>query len=131
MSLDQHIYQFLRRLARQAKTLGVIAGVFLILLWVLLPPTSALATFGKPEVAEQVDTPAEILSYLQRYNEALVRTMEVLRWTLAALGLGVIVSAGRLWKDVAAWSRTMDAVLKVRTQPDAPSLQGVPADPRA
>ncbi|HKB14557.1 MAG TPA: hypothetical protein VKF62_00745 [Planctomycetota bacterium] len=128
MSLEQHIYQFLRRLAKQAKTLGVIAGAIFILLWVLLPPTPALTTFGKPTIAEQVDTPAEILSYLLRYNERLVRTMEVLRWTLAVLGGLVLASSGWLWKEVAAWSRTMDAVLKVRAQPDPSSLPGVPAD---
>lgn len=64
------------------KLMTVATGVFLLLLWFLLPITPALSTFGYPESTEDIRSLERLLDYLQRYDRALVRTTEVLHWFL-------------------------------------------------
>jgi len=55
-------------------------GMFLVLLWFLLPVTAVLASFGYPASVNDIQTPNHLLKYLQDYNKALVRTTTVLYW---------------------------------------------------
>lgn len=60
----------------------VAIGSFLVLLYWFLPDTSGLKTFGYPEEPQAVGSTKAILEYLQSYNVALVRTIEILRYFL-------------------------------------------------
>jgi hypothetical protein len=55
-------------------------GMFLVLLWFLLPITAVLSTFGYPASVNDIQRPDRVLKYLQDYNKALVRTTTVLYW---------------------------------------------------
>lgn len=58
----------------------IATGVFVIILWFLLPCTPVLSTFGLPKDVSDIKTPERLLKYLMDYNKALVRTTEVLHW---------------------------------------------------
>lgn len=58
------------------------AGGFFLYLWLLLPSTPSLSTFGYPLTAADVGSPQKILHYLQWYNREIVRTVEVVHWTI-------------------------------------------------
>lgn len=57
-------------------------GIFLMVLWLALPDTSTLSTFGYPKTVEDIESAKATLRYLQDYNSALVRTISVLRYSL-------------------------------------------------
>jgi len=76
----------------------LITGVILGVMWMFLPQTASLSTFGYPEEASQVDTPKEVLKYLQRYNVAIVRTIDVVRWTLFIVVFWVLSAGYQLLK---------------------------------
>jgi len=59
----------------------VITGAFLIVLWLMLPQTPSLSTFGYPEDISDINTQEKVLKLLQRYNKAIVRTADVVRWS--------------------------------------------------
>lgn len=61
------------------KLMAVVLGVILAVLWLALPSTPSLGTFGRPE---EIRSLTDVLSYLQEYNEALVRTVQVMHWFL-------------------------------------------------
>lgn len=78
-------------------------GVILLVLWICLPQTPSLSTFGYPEEAADVNTPEKVLKYLQRYNDALVRVIDVVKFSLFIVIFWVISSALRVmsaYKDV-------------------------------
>ena len=54
--------------------MGIAFAVFLAALWFALPNTPVLSTFGRPLELNSLN---EVLKYLQDYNDALVRTTEV------------------------------------------------------
>ena len=58
-----------------------LAGI-VVLLWLCLPSTPSLSTFGYPQQVSDIDSSGRLLEYLQRYNESLVRTIEVIHWFL-------------------------------------------------
>lgn len=57
-----------------------IVGGFCLLLWWQLPITPALSTFGYPRTPNDVQSTESLLRYLQDYNQALVRTTQVLSY---------------------------------------------------
>jgi len=57
---------------------GIYAGV----LWLCIPHTPVLETFGYPETVNDIKTDTQILKLLQEYNKAIVRTTEILKWFL-------------------------------------------------
>jgi hypothetical protein len=63
----------------------IMFGAVLMLLWFSLPSTPSLSSFGYPYDAEDIATPAKTLKYLQRYNNAIVRTTEVVHWMIFIL----------------------------------------------
>jgi hypothetical protein len=63
----------------------IIFGIVLILLWFALPSTPSLSSFGHPYDVSDINTPEKILKYLQKYNDAIVRTTEVVHWMLFTL----------------------------------------------
>jgi hypothetical protein len=60
----------------------VATGAFCMMLWFLLPSTPSLSTFGYPRSETDIQSTTSLLRYLQDYNQALVRTTEVLHWFL-------------------------------------------------
>lgn len=70
----------LHKAIAQLRLVTIATGVFLLLLWFLLPPTPGLSTFGFPQSVEDIKSAKHLLQYLQDYNRALVRTTEVLHW---------------------------------------------------
>jgi len=58
----------------------VLFGIFSVVLWLCLPSTPSLETFGYPESVNDISTDNKILKLLQEYNKAIVRTANVLHW---------------------------------------------------
>lgn len=57
-------------------------GIYSLVLWLCIPLTPTLETFGYPETVNDIKTETQILKLLQDYNKAIVRTTEVLKWFL-------------------------------------------------
>lgn len=64
------------------KTTSIVFGFLLVILWLLLPSTPGLSTFGYPENISAIKGEAKLLNLLQEYNKAIVRTTQVLHWFL-------------------------------------------------
>lgn len=60
----------------------ILFGIYSVVLWVCVPSTPVLATFGYPETVNDIKNPEQVLRYLQDYNKVIVRTSEILRWFL-------------------------------------------------
>jgi hypothetical protein len=58
------------------------ASILLVVLWLCIPTTAALSTFGYPKDVSAINDDAKLLYLLQKQNIALVRTIEVLHWFL-------------------------------------------------
>jgi uncharacterized protein YggT (Ycf19 family) len=89
--------------------LSIIAtGSILILLWFALPSTPSLSTFGYPTDLAIVSQPKRLLSLLQDYNRALVRTTEVLHWVIFVMVWWFISSVYAFSKVLASPPRRRD-----------------------
>ncbi len=64
------------------KMTSIVFGVLLIILWLSLPFTASLQTFGYPEDISSINSDEKVLKLFQEYNKAIVRTTEVLKWFL-------------------------------------------------
>ena len=64
------------------KATSLLFGVLIIILYLSLPITASLKTFGYPEDIEVIKRDKDILRLLQGYNKSIVRTTEVLQWFL-------------------------------------------------
>jgi len=64
------------------KITSIVFGVLLIILWLALPSTPALKSFGYPKDVSAIKMDKDMLRLLQDYNKAIVRTTEVLQWFL-------------------------------------------------
>ena len=60
----------------------ILFGIYSLVLWLCIPATPALETFGYPETVNDIKADEQILKLLQDYNRAIVRTTEVLKWFL-------------------------------------------------
>lgn len=60
----------------------IIFGALLMILYLSLPVTPSLSTFGYPEDLSVIQDDKKLLHLLQTYNKALVRTTEVVHWFL-------------------------------------------------
>ncbi len=60
----------------------IIFGAMVVVLYLSLPVTPSLSTFGYPEDIAAIQEDKKLLYLLQTYNKALVRTTEVLHWFL-------------------------------------------------
>ena len=60
----------------------ILFGIYSVVLWLCLPHTPVLETFGYPETVNDIKTDSQILKLLQDYNKAIVRTTEILKWFL-------------------------------------------------
>jgi len=57
-------------------------GAAMFVFWFMLPITPSLLTFGYPDSAADVNSSKKLLKYLQRYNEAIVKTTEVVHYMI-------------------------------------------------
>ncbi len=64
------------------KATSILVGVLIIILYLSLPSTPSLKTFGYPEDISVINKDKDILRLLQEYNKSIVRTTEVLQWFL-------------------------------------------------
>src|SRR5581483_8408404 len=90
---------------RALQTVRLYVAVMLLLsmlLWCLLPNVAVLGSFGYPTEANQIQDPALLLTYLQSYNKAIVRSTQVVQMFLlffAALFLATLyILTGELIK---------------------------------
>lgn len=60
----------------------ILFGIYSIVLWLCVPSTPTLATFGYPETVNDIKGDEQVLKLLQDYNKTIVRTTEVLKWFL-------------------------------------------------
>lgn len=70
----------------------ITVGLLSILLWVMLPSTPSLSTFGFPETVNEIQSNEQLLSYLQEYNKAIVRTTRVVYWFIFIFVSGFLVA---------------------------------------
>ena len=83
-------------LKRALETVRLYVAVTLLLsmlLWCLLPNVAVLSSFGYPTEVSKIQDPALLLTYLQSYNKAIVRTTQVMQMFLlffAALFLATL-----------------------------------------
>jgi hypothetical protein len=56
-------------------------------LWLLLPNTSVLSSFGYPGAINEVQSPEQLLKLFQDYNRAIVRAVSVLHYFLLAFAV--------------------------------------------
>lgn len=64
------------------KYTSIVFGFLLVVLWLSLPSTPSLKSFGYPEDVSAIKRDVDILRLFQEYNKAIVRTTEVLQWFL-------------------------------------------------
>ena len=57
-------------------------GLVMVILLFHLPITPSLSTFGYPMDISDVANNKKLLKYLQEYNEAIVKTTEVVNWMI-------------------------------------------------
>lgn len=88
----------LRDSLKNMETAFLVSGALLFVMWFFVPFTSSLSTFGYPEEVADVDTPEEVLKYLQRYNDAIVRTTDIVKWTLFIIIFWVFTSGYQVVK---------------------------------
>ncbi|MFP8488001.1 hypothetical protein ACKGJO_02790 [Gracilimonas sp. Q87] len=67
-------------------------GFLSLVLWFLLPSTPSLQSFGFPQTVGDVQTSEQILNYLQEYNQAIVRTTDVVYWFIFVFVWGFLSS---------------------------------------
>jgi hypothetical protein len=67
------------------KLTAIGSGIVLVILWLALPSTPSLSTFGFPDGLDAVTDPRRLLRILQDFNRALVRTTEVVGWLMFLL----------------------------------------------
>lgn len=70
----------------------LVAGAMFAVMYILLPSTPSLSTFGYPETVEDINSQEKILKILQGQNKAIVRTTETLQWTLFILTFWIIAA---------------------------------------
>ncbi|MES2486739.1 MAG: hypothetical protein V4581_12435 [Bacteroidota bacterium] len=87
-----------------------LTGAFLMVMWLILPSTPSLSTFGYPEDITDINTQEKILKLLQRYNKAIVRTTDVVRWSTFILVFWFMGSLYQLLKVLKATIATNDKV---------------------
>lgn len=75
-----------------------LTGAFLTIMWLMLPSTPSLSTFGYPEDISDINTQEKVLKLLQRYNRAIVRTTDVVRWGTFVMIFWFLGSAYQLLK---------------------------------
>ena len=92
----------LRDSIKNLQIMMLVAGAMFVIMWLLLPSTPSLSTFGYPETVEDINTQEKILKILQNQNKAIVRTTETLQWTLFILTFWIIAAVApilKLWKE--------------------------------
>jgi hypothetical protein len=80
-------------------------GAIVVALLFLLPYTSSLSTFGLPKTPDDIGSPERLLAYLQTYNKALTRTVDVVHWFLFVFVWWFLVAVHTASKAVAALER--------------------------
>ena len=85
----------------QVKNLQIMitmTGVIMVVLWLSLPSTPSLSTFGYPDSIENINSQEKLLNLLQDYNRALVRTTEVVHWLIFIGMFWILMSVWQLLK---------------------------------
>ncbi|MDZ7806266.1 MAG: hypothetical protein U5K71_04030 [Gracilimonas sp.] len=67
-------------------------GFLSVVLWFLLPSTPSMQSFGYPKTVSDIQTSEQVLNYLQEYNQAIVRTTNVVYWFIFIFVWGFLSS---------------------------------------
>lgn len=92
----------LRKAVDNFKLTSIVFGVLVIVLWLSLPSTPSLKSFGYPESVSEIKADTKILYLFQEYNKAIVRTTEVVQWFLFLFVWWFLLSlflVGRAFKE--------------------------------
>ncbi|MHA3788765.1 hypothetical protein ACX0HA_11180 [Flavobacterium hauense] len=84
------------------------AGAMFAVMYILLPSTPSLSTFGYPETVEDINSQEKILKILQGQNKAIVRTTETVQWMLFILTFWIIAALAPVLKS---WKEKIDKEL--------------------
>jgi Na+-driven multidrug efflux pump len=72
----------IRKAINYFKVVSITFGSLVLVLFLLLPSTPSLSTFGYPDGTAEINNQQKLLHLLQEYNKAIVRTTEVVFWFL-------------------------------------------------
>ncbi|PZR20618.1 MAG: hypothetical protein DI539_10370 [Flavobacterium psychrophilum] len=90
----------LRDSIQNLQVMLMVSGAMFMVMWILLPSTPSLSTFGYPETIEDINSQEKILKILQGQNKAIVRTTETIQWTLFILTFWILVAVTPVLKAI-------------------------------
>lgn len=88
----------LRDSIKNLQIMLLVSGAMFAVMYILLPSTPSLSTFGYPETIEDINSQEKILRILQGQNKAIVRTTETIQWTLFILTFWIIAAVAPVLK---------------------------------
>lgn len=86
----------LRDNVKNVQIMFIVTGVVLAVLWLSLPSTPSLSSFGYPETVQDIGSQEKLLKLLQDYNRAIVRTTEVVHWMLFVFMFWILAAVYQL-----------------------------------
>lgn len=86
----------LRDALQNLQIMLLMASVIFMVMWLLLPSTPSLSTFGYPDTVEDINSQEKILRLLQDYNKAIVRTTQVVNGLLFILVFWILLAVIQL-----------------------------------
>lgn len=78
----------------------LVSGAMFLVMYLLLPSTPSLSTFGYPETVEDINSQEKILEILQGQNKTIVRTTETVQWMLFILAFWILAAVVPVLKAV-------------------------------
>lgn len=81
----------LRDSVQNLQIMLLVSGAMFFVMYLLLPSTPSLSTFGYPETIEDINSQEKVLKILQGQNRAIVRTTETVQWMLFILTFWILV----------------------------------------
>jgi len=88
----------LRDQLKGVQVMMIMFGAMLFVLWICMPITATLSSFGYPETVEDIQTPKKMLRLFQEYNHAIVRTTEAVYWLLFLMTFWFLTAMYQLMK---------------------------------
>ncbi|MBI3736487.1 hypothetical protein HY256_08240 [Candidatus Sumerlaeota bacterium] len=78
----------------------ICVGIAAVVVMFLLPSAPVLASFGRPRAIGDIQSPAQLLDYLQQYDDAIVRIINILDAALMIFVFGFLYSMYAYLKSV-------------------------------
>lgn len=90
----------LRDSIQNLRIMLLVSGAMFVVMYILLPSTPSLSSFGYPETVEDINSQEKILKLLQGQNKAIVRTTETVQWMLFILAFWILAAVVPVLKAV-------------------------------